>query len=241
MIRIGIIGDFDREFLPHKATMDSLLHSSKLLNTEIKIEWIATDSLINYHANFELFSGIWIGPGKLYKSIKGAIAGIKIAREKKIPILGTCRGFQHLMIEFARNKMNLIGKEIEENDPFLSKIISNRTDCSLDDKWIDIKLKDNSIAKSLYEQSIIKEQDVCSFEINKDLKTDIEKNGLRITGIDTDLKPRIVELIENNFCIGTLYVPQLNSTFDNPHPIVTGFLKASMNRWRIKNEAQQGM
>ena len=29
MINIGIIGDFNKEFIPHIATIDSLRHSSK--------------------------------------------------------------------------------------------------------------------------------------------------------------------------------------------------------------------
>jgi len=229
MIKIGIIGDFDREFMPHRATMDSLIHSCKNIGVDIEIEWIDTESLIDSGLTIENFNGIWIGPGKLYKSVKGALNGIQIARESNIPTLGTCRGFQHLMIEFGRNVLNLSGEEIEKNDPLLSKIVSMRADCSLEDKWIDIEINKNSLANRFYNKSMIQEQDVCSFEINKEYRKDIESNGLLITGIDTDGMPRIVEFVKNDFYVGTLFVPQLNSTIEFPHPIVTGFLNTVKN------------
>ncbi len=229
MIKIGIIGDYDKEFIPHKATMDSLIHSSKKNGTNIDIHWISTELLIDSCLIINDFNGIWISPGKFYKSVKGAINGIRIARESNIPTLGTCRGFQHLMIEFGRNVLNLSGEEIEKNDPFLSKIVSMRSDCYLEDKWIDIELNNNSLAYRFYNKSMIQEQDVCSFEINKEYRKNIESKGLLITGIDTDGIPRIVEFIKNDFHIGTLFVPQLNSTIESPHPMVTGFLSAVKN------------
>jgi CTP synthase (UTP-ammonia lyase) len=229
MIKIGIIGDFDKEFIPHIATMNSLSYSSKKIGVDISIDWIDTESLNDSGLMIKNFNGIWISPGKLYKSVKGALNGIKTARESNIPTLGTCRGFQHLMIEFGRYVLNLSGEEIEKNDPFLSKIVSMRSNCSLEDKWIDIEINNNSLAYRFYNKSMIQEQDVCSFEINKEYRKNIELKGLLITGIDTDGMPRIVEFIKNDFYIGTLFVPQLNSTIESPHPIVTGFLNAVQN------------
>lgn len=118
MINIGIIGDFNKEFIPHIATMDSLRHSSKKVGVDISIDWIDTESLNDTGLVIKEFNGIWISPGKLYKSVKGALNGIQIARESNIPTLGTCRGFQHLIIEYGRNVLKLSGEEVEKNDPF---------------------------------------------------------------------------------------------------------------------------
>jgi CTP synthase (UTP-ammonia lyase) len=33
----------------------------------------------------------------------GALAAIRHARERRLPFLGTCAGFQHAVVEYARN------------------------------------------------------------------------------------------------------------------------------------------
>jgi CTP synthase (UTP-ammonia lyase) len=38
-----------------------------------------------------------------YRSLAGALAGIRFACEHGLPFLGTCAGFQHGVIEIARH------------------------------------------------------------------------------------------------------------------------------------------
>ena len=227
MLKIGIIGDFDKDFLPHEATEESLQHAGIGLKINAKSEWISTESLKESGEYINEFDGIWVAPGKLYKSVTGAINGIQVARENNIPILGTCRGFQHMLIEFGRNVLGILGEELEKNNPFLSQIVSSRTDRFLNNNWIDIKLQNKSLAHSLYNIYIVREQDVCSFEINTKYRSPMEQNNLLITATDMSQIPRIAEYITNNYYLGTLFVPQLNSSYELPHPIITGFLYAA--------------
>jgi CTP synthase (UTP-ammonia lyase) len=39
---------------------------------------------------------------------------------------------------------------------------------------------------------------------------------------------RALELPSNRFFLATLFQPQLSSSFDAPHPIVIGFLRAAL-------------
>src|SRR5256885_6150826 len=48
------------------------------------------------------FDGIWLVPGSPYQSMTGAIAAARTARESQLPFLGTCGGFQPVLLEFAR-------------------------------------------------------------------------------------------------------------------------------------------
>jgi CTP synthase (UTP-ammonia lyase) len=224
VIKIAIIGDYNKENPSHLAIEHSLMHSNKIIKVDYIIDWISTDLVKSVELN--VYSGFWIASGVLYSSVAGAIHAIRYSRENNIPTLGTCRGFQHIMIEFARNKLDMIGQEIEKNDPFHSSIVNTRKECSLDDKWIDISLKSDSIATSLYRKNKITEQDVCSFEIDQKHRSLIESKGMHVQGIDQDGLPRIVELLDNDFFLGTLFVPHLNSSIDRPHPLITGFLGA---------------
>jgi CTP synthase (UTP-ammonia lyase) len=50
---------------------------------------------------------------------------------------------------------------------------------------------------------------------------------------DKHKEARIVELKGHPFFIGTLFVPQVNSSFEKPHPIVTALLGAMEKHKRV--------
>lgn len=54
-------------------------------------------------------SGILVPGGFGLRGTEGMIAAAKWAREKNIPYLGICLGFQVATIEFARNVLGLKG------------------------------------------------------------------------------------------------------------------------------------
>jgi CTP synthase (UTP-ammonia lyase) len=47
-------------------------------------------------------AAVWCAPGSPYRSLIGALDGIRSGRESRVPLRGTCAGFQHGVIEFAR-------------------------------------------------------------------------------------------------------------------------------------------
>jgi CTP synthase (UTP-ammonia lyase) len=88
--RIGVIGDFDPDYLYHQATNLSLDLTARALAIEIACEWIPTDSLAEKSAAaLDRFDGLWASPGSPYRSMEGALAGIRFAREQRKPFVGT--------------------------------------------------------------------------------------------------------------------------------------------------------
>ena len=53
--------------------------------------------------DLEGFDGIWVVPGSPYADRRRSIAAVKTARERQIPFLGTCGGFQHAILHLARD------------------------------------------------------------------------------------------------------------------------------------------
>ncbi len=53
------------------------------------------------------FDGVWVVPGSPYENMAGVIDAVQGARSAGIPFLGTCGGFQHLLLEFARDVCGL--------------------------------------------------------------------------------------------------------------------------------------
>ncbi|WP_234993090.1 MULTISPECIES: hypothetical protein [unclassified Paenibacillus] len=72
-------------------------------------EWVSTDCLQADDSADVLatYEGMWITPGSPYRSMQGALNAIRHAREHSIPLIGSCGGFQHMVIEFARNRLGM--------------------------------------------------------------------------------------------------------------------------------------
>ena len=71
-------------------------------------EWVHTASIDgDAGARLQGFSGIWLVPASPYANERGALASITHARSRGVPFLGTCGGFQHALLEFARGVLGL--------------------------------------------------------------------------------------------------------------------------------------
>ena len=57
--------------------------------------WMHTASLSNPEAQLREFNGIWCVPASPYANTASALDSIRYARERDVPFLGTCGGFQH--------------------------------------------------------------------------------------------------------------------------------------------------
>lgn len=90
-LRIGIIGDFDPGLRYHKDTTDALAHAAGVLSVELECSWLPTQSLdcARIEDTMERFDSLWCAPGSPYKSMNGALNGIRFAREKNVPFFGT--------------------------------------------------------------------------------------------------------------------------------------------------------
>lgn len=107
-MKLAIIGDFNSSFRPHVATNKAIEHSIQNLGIQVEANWVSTDYIIdNFNSIINTYNGFWIAPGSPYKSMTGALEIINYARINDIPTLGTCGGFQHMVIEFARNILNI--------------------------------------------------------------------------------------------------------------------------------------
>jgi len=165
--------------------------------------------------------------GKPLQEHERALDVIQHARTNKIPTLGTCGGFQHMVIEFARNVLNVEDAEHAEYNPYASKLVVNPLSCDLKGRALQIEIIDkNSKTCSIYNADRIKEKYHCNFRLNPEYQEAFDKNGFKIVGSDRHKEARILELDDHPFFIATLFVPQDNSTPKNPHKLVVAFIRA---------------
>ncbi len=69
------------------------------------------------------FQGLLVAPGSPYESMEGALAAIRVARSRGVPLLGTCGGFQHVVLEFARHMLGVADADHAEYEPYASSTL----------------------------------------------------------------------------------------------------------------------
>lgn len=224
--RIGIIGDFHHS-IPQSTIADSIEHSNKLLGVDTAFEWIETEKLDSdkYETILQEFDGIWSAPGSPFKSLDGAINGIKYAREKKIPHLGTCAGYQHTIIEYARNVSGYKNAQHAEYSSDTKNQFIGKLSCSLRGTKDKVTLLKDSRVSSIYDSNEIEGNYFCSYGLNDSYKSVFEQSDFIISGIDKNNSIRILELNNHPFFIATVFVPQVDSSFDKPNKLITEFVR----------------
>lgn len=233
------MGDFVASNVTHIANNEAFDHAAKRFGKPFQYEWVATERIEPEFDNIvQTYQGFLIAPGSPYKSMSGVLKIIEYARTHKIPTLGTCGGFQHMIIEFARNVLSITDADHAESNPYASRLVINPLSCSLKGQSLEIEIiKKKSLVSSLFNTGTITENYYCNFGLNPEYQEQMHQAGFNMVASDVHKEARIVELNDHPFFVGTLFVPQVNSSYDKPHPILTGLLDA-MEKNSKKNQFQ---
>jgi CTP synthase (UTP-ammonia lyase) len=160
--------------------------------------------------------------------LSNTLAAIRDARERGIPCLGTCGGFQHMILEYARNALGFVDAQHAEYDPYASELFVTELECSLAGRELIVALQPESRVAGIYGALEAREQYYCNFGVNPEKNAELQRGELRVTGADAEGDVRVVELPNHPFYIGTLFVPQLRSRLERPHPLITAFVRAAV-------------
>ncbi|MPZ15017.1 MAG: hypothetical protein GEU73_11440 [Chloroflexi bacterium] len=85
-------------------------------------------------------------------------------------------------------------------------------------------------AAKLYRTPEVVEPFLCNYGVNPDFQPALEDGGLVVSGLGTEGEVRIVELPDHPFFVATFFVPQIHSTYADPHPILKGYAAAVNTR-----------
>lgn len=222
---IALVGEFTATFKPHIATNQAIQHSAAALGLPIAADWVSTDDIDA--GLFDRFAAIWVAPGSPYKNLDRTLWAIKYAREHGVPCFGTCGGFQHMVLEYARNVLGFKEAQHAEYDPYSSDLFISQLTCSLAGREMQLALMPGSRISKIYGALNVTEEYYCNFGVNPSQVALLRSGELRITGSDPEGEIRVIELPDHPFFIGTLFVPQVKSTVDCPHPLVSTFLSVA--------------
>ena len=125
---IGLIGDHNETVTAHQAIPVALELASQALSIDVDAEWIHTDAIADN--DLGRLDGMWCVPASPYANMQAALDAIAFARCNNLPFLGTCGGYQHAALEFARNALGHTDAGNAEVDPDTSMpLISTRPIC----------------------------------------------------------------------------------------------------------------
>jgi CTP synthase (UTP-ammonia lyase) len=228
--RIALVGDRSPAVRAHGRIPVLLRSLRERDGLATDLYWIPTESVVaEQDGELAGFDGIWIVPGSPYRSETGAIAAARAARERKIPLLGTCGGFQHALLEFARNVCG-ISAHHAENDPEAAEPLIRPLDCSLAGHERAVRLAPGSLLERVIGEERSVERYHCSFGLDPARLPALTTHGLRFTAHDEDGDVRAAELPGHPFYLLTLFQPELAGNEDRPHPVIRAFAEAVTRR-----------
>ncbi|MEU7580285.1 hypothetical protein AB0B50_22115 [Streptomyces sp. NPDC041068] len=224
--RIALVGDRSPSVTSHTRIpllLDALAARDGLV---LDAYWISTEDAEEPGA-VRGFDAVWVVPGSPYRSEAGALAAIRTAREDGVPFLGTCGGFQHTLLEFARHVCDLTDVAHAENDPDADDLLIAPLACSLVGHEGTVTIAPDSLAESVVGARSSIERYHCTYGPGAHLDT-LRAHGLRFSGEDEAGQVRMTELPGHPFFLATLFQPELSGDGSRPHPIVRALARAAV-------------
>ncbi|WP_020390240.1 glutamine amidotransferase-related protein [Kribbella catacumbae] len=221
--RIALVADRSPQVRSHARVpllLDALREREQL---DLDVYWVPTGEA----EELKGFDGVWLLPGSPYASESGALAAVQWARESGVPFLGTCAGFHHALLEFARNVCGATDAQHGETNPDADDLLIVPLACSLVGHEGAIRLTPGTAAAAIVGSERSVERYHCSYGLDTSRLDLLRDNGLVFSAFDDSGDPRIAELPTHPFFLATLFQPELAGDGSQPHPIIRAFAQAA--------------
>ncbi|HEX3729471.1 MAG TPA: hypothetical protein VHV47_06680 [Opitutaceae bacterium] len=221
MKTIALVGDFDARHAAHVAIPRAL---ELACGPDFPLDWVWVPT--GKVRDLGRFAGFWLVPASPYQSMEGALQAVRHAREKNLPFLGTCGGFQHGVIEFARNAARIREADHAESNPRADELVVTALACSLVGQRGEIAFTPGSQLAKIFGGQPTQEAYHCGYGVNPFYREKLEAAGLRFTGFDAQGEIRGFELPANRFHCGVLFQPERSALEGKRHPLIAAFVEA---------------
>ena len=222
---IGLVGDCDPSVPAHQAIPLALGQAGEALGFEVRLEWIPTDE-IRSMSRLSGFDGLWCVPASPYRSMDGALLAIRHAREGAVPFLGTCGGFQHAVVEYARNVLGWADADHAETAPDAARAVIAPLACALVETMGPVRLFPGTHIAAAYGATETREGYRCRYGLNPEFQAALVAGPLRAAADDASGEVRAVELDGHPFFVATLFQPERAALTGRTPPLVAAFARA---------------
>jgi CTP synthase (UTP-ammonia lyase) len=220
MTTIVILADRNPAVVTHRA-LDEL---AARLAPEVTLQWLGTGSIRGTDLDDV---GVWVGPGTPYADESAVLDVLRHRRETERPTLGTCGGFQHMVVEFARDVAGLEHAAHGETQPGAEQVVVASLACSLVGEVRAVSCVPGTRLAAICGTDAFPGYHYCSYGVADEHRGTIADAGLVLSAYAPDAGVEAVELPDHPFYVGTLFQPQMSSVDGGPvHPVVQAFVEA---------------
>jgi CTP synthase len=235
-IRIAIVGKYAELEDSYLSIKEAIKHAATELGCDVETKWIEAEDLEGVGSLDPFFKdvqGILVPGGFGSRGVEGKINAIAYARERKIPFLGLCFGFQLAVIEAARNIAGLKDAHSSEHCETPHPVIDLLEEQQNVDEMggtmrlgdYEVFIRKDTLAERVYGKNKIVERHRHRYEVNPAYIEQIEKDGLVFSGSDrSGMRMEIVELAGHPFFFATQFHPEFRSRPNRTSPPFKAFL-----------------
>ncbi|OUI99770.1 CTP synthase [Acetobacter sp. DsW_54] len=249
-VRVAVVGKYTALLDSYKSLNEAMLHGGIAHRVKVTLDWIDSEQFEKNPATLEEKLGhadaILVPGGFGERGSQGKIEAIRYAREKGIPFLGICFGMQMAVIECARNLAGLSDASSTEFGRTEEPLVGLMTEWARGNERLrrseggelggtmrlgayPATLVPGSRVAEAYGTNTIRERHRHRYEVNIHYKDQLEKAGLRFSGLSPDgILPEVVEYSDHPWFIAVQYHPELKSRPFAPHPLFAGFVGAAV-------------
>lgn len=225
---IAVVGDRDTALLTHRE-LDAAIARMPI---SVHARWIGTDRIGSL---LDEVDGVWLAPGTPYRDDDAVYALIREVRERGIPFLGTCGGFQYALVEFARNVAGIAGAAHEESDPRASEPVVGMLGCSLvGARRLVTPVPGTRLAA--YMGTVPSHAfHWCNYGLQPGWTERLQDAGLVVSAHAEDAGVEGVELPSHPFFMATLFQPQVGAANGGPlHPLIGALCAAAAEQANVR-------
>jgi CTP synthase (UTP-ammonia lyase) len=133
--------------------------------------------------------------------------------------------------------LGILEADHAETAPGAANLVITKLVCSLAGQTQPLKIVPGTLAWQAYGKDEAVEAFRCHYGLEPAYRARIFQKGLKVAGVDVNGEVRIVELPDRRFFVATLFLPQLSSSAEQPHPLIIAYLKAAA-AFRREREGQ---
>jgi CTP synthase (UTP-ammonia lyase) len=226
-LSVALVGDHDPAVTAHRAIPVALALAAEQLGVRAEPRWLPTESIVD-DDTVAGFDAVWCVPASPYRSEAGALRAIRVARERDLPFLGTCGGFQHAVLEYARGVLGWHDAEHGEVAPDAARAVIVPLACSLVEETGTVRFAPGSRLAAAYGAAESAEGYHCRYGLNPAMAAALTAGPLQATATDAAGEVRAVELDGHPFFVATLFQPERAALAGRVPPPAAALLAAAV-------------
>ncbi|MCB0877774.1 MAG: CTP synthase [Thermoleophilia bacterium] len=237
-VEVALVGKYVKLHDAYLSVVEALKHGGIFHGARVRVRWVDSEIVTDENVAEVLrgVDGVFVPGGFGDRGIEGKIAAARWARENEVAYLGVCLGMQVAVVEFARNVAGMAGansSEFDEQSPYpVIDLLPEQKDVK--DMGATMRLGSQPVhlvpdtkAHEAYGVDTIAQRHRHRYEVNLELRAQLEAAGLVVSGTSPD--GRLVEVIElenHPFYVAAQYHPEFISRPTRPEPLFRDFVRA---------------